>query len=196
MAVTIKLRQGTKTQAGNLTGLTVGEPLYATDTQELLIATAADAHAPAAIDVAAYGAIGGVATDDLIYMYDVSVAAGAVKARKITFADFKTALSIPEASSDEKVATKLGATAGYLGSDGTDGILRAGTGLSMTAGLSDAYVTMALSFEGEAQGDIIYHGATNWARLAAADTPGALLQSNGAGSNPSWQNTIDGGTFA
>jgi len=196
MAVTIKLRQGTKSQAGSLTGLTVGEPLYATDTQELLIATAADAHAPAAIDVAAYGAIGGVATDDLIYMYDVSVAAGAVKARKITFADFKSALSIPEASTDEKVATKTGATAGYLGSDGTDGVLRAGTGLSMTAGESDAFVTMALNFESEAQGDIIYRGSSGWSRLAAATTSGALLQSNGAGSNPSWQNTIDGGTVA
>lgn len=36
-----------------------------------------------------------------------------------------------------------------------------------------------------AQGDILYRGATAWARLAAG-TSGNVLQTNGAGANPSW----------
>ena len=196
MAVTLKLRQGTKAQAGSLTGLTVGEPLYCTDTQELLIAIGETTHAPAAIDVAAYGALGAVATGDLLYMYDVSAAADAVKAKKITFDDFKTALNIPAGSSDELVAAASGATAGYLGTNGTDGILRVdAAGLKMVAGGSNAYVTLGLSFASEAQGDIIYRGASAYARLAAG-AAGGLLQTNGAASNPSWVTTIDGGAFA
>lgn len=41
------------------------------------------------------------------------------------------------------------------------------------------------------QGDIIYRGATNWTRLPAGTT-GQFLQTNGAGSNPSWE-TVSGG---
>ncbi len=195
MAVTLKLRQGFKA-AIPTTGMTVGEPLYSTDTQELYIATGATTKAPAAIDVSAYGAIGAVATDDLIYMYDVSVAADGIKAKKITFDDFKTALNIPTSSTDEKVAAISGATAGYLGTDGTDGILRAdAAGLKMVAGGSNAFVTLGLSFESEAQGDIIYRGASAWARLGVG-TAGTLLQAGGAGTNPTWVSVIDGGTFA
>lgn len=195
MAVTLRLRRGTKSQAGTLTGLVEGEPLWTTDTHELYIATGATTKVPAAIDIDAYSAIGSVGTDDLIYMYDASAEADAVAARKITFANFKSALNIPEASTDEKVATISGATAGYLGTDGTDGVLRAGVGLGMTAGAENAFVTMALSFESEAQGDVIYRGASDWARLGVG-TAGGLLQTNGAGNNPSWQTTIDGGSFA
>lgn len=36
-----------------------------------------------------------------------------------------------------------------------------------------------------AQGDIVYRGATNWSRLSTG-TLGQVLQSNGAGSDPSW----------
>lgn len=195
MAVTIKLRQGLKA-AIPTSGMTVGEPLYATDTQELYIATAATTKAPAALDLSGYDAIGAVATGDLIYMNDVSVAADAVKAKKITFADFKTALNIPAASTDELVATASGATAGYLGTNGTDGILRAdAAGLKMVAGPSNAYVTLGLSFANEAQGDIIYRGASAWARLAVG-AAGTLLQAGGSGTNPTWVSVIDGGTFA
>lgn len=46
-----------------------------------------------------------------------------------------------------------------------------------------------LTISGEAQGDILYRSATSWARLPAA-TAGYILQTNGAGANPSWaQNT-------
>ena len=42
-----------------------------------------------------------------------------------------------------------------------------------------------------AQGDIIYRGATNWSRLPAGAS-GQFLQTNGSGSNPSWE-TVSGG---
>ena len=42
-----------------------------------------------------------------------------------------------------------------------------------------------------AQGDIIYRAGTNWSRLPAG-TSGQFLQTNGAGSNPSWE-TVSGG---
>lgn len=193
MALTIKLRQGLKAALPS-SGMTVGEPLWSTNTQELYVATAADASVPAAIDIAAFGALGAVATDDLIYMYDTSAGATSPKAKKITFDDFKTALNIPVASTDEKVATATGATAGYLGTNGTDGILRAGNGVSMTAGGANAFVTMALFIASEAQGDIIYRGAASYDRLAAG-TAGGILETQGAAANPRWINTIDGGTF-
>jgi hypothetical protein len=194
MAVTIKLRQGTKATLPS-SGMTVGEPLFATDQKELFIADSASTVAPAAIDTSAFEAIGAVADGDLMYMYDVSVEAGSVHAKKIAFSDFKTALNIPPGSTDEKVATASGATAGYLGTNGTDGVLRAGNGLSMTAGAENAFTTLALYFASEAQGDIIYRGSAAYARLAAG-TAGGILETQGASANPRWINTIDGGTFA
>lgn len=193
MAITLKLRQGLKS-ALPTTGMVVGEPLFCTDAEELYVATGATTKVPVGIDVAALGAIGAVASDDLLYMSDTSIVAGSPRAKKIAFSDFKTALNIPVASSDEKVATASGATAGYLGTNGTDGVLRAGIGVSMIAGAANAYVAMALYFASEAQGDIIYRGASDWARLGAG-TLGGLLQTGGAGQNPTWVTTVDGGTF-
>ena len=43
----------------------------------------------------------------------------------------------------------------------------------------------ALGFTSQAQGDILYRGASSWARLAAG-TSGHVLQSGGSGGNPSW----------
>jgi hypothetical protein len=113
---------------------------------------------------------------------------------RASFSDFKTALNIPPGSTDEKVACASGATAGYLGTDGTDGVLRAGTGIKMTAGGSNANTTLSFYFASEAQGDIAYRGADNWARLETG-VAGAILQAGGAAANPSWITTIDGGTF-
>jgi hypothetical protein len=130
-----------------------------------------------------------------MYMYDVSVSAGSPKARAITFNDFKTALNIPVGSSDELVAVKSGQTAGYLfqNASGNDGVLRVGNGLGFTD--SNSFVTLALTLDSQAQGDIIYRGASEWARLAAG-TMGGLLMTRGSGQNPEWTNLIDGGTFA
>ena len=194
MAVTLQLRTGLKAVLPS-SGMVVGEPLFATNTKELYIADSETTSVPAAVDIAAFGAIGTVADGDLLYMYDVSQEATDPKARKITFDDFKTALNIPPGSTDEKVATASGATAGYLGTNGTDGVLRAGNGLSMTAGAENAFVTMALFIADQAQGDIIYRGASAYARLGAG-TAGGILSTQGAAANPHWINTIDGGTFA
>jgi hypothetical protein len=194
MAVTIKLRQGLKAVLPD-SGMVVGEPLFATNTKELYIADSTTTSVPAAVDIAAFSDLGVVADGDLLYMYDVSQEATDPKARKITFGDFKTALNIPVASTDEKVATASGATAGYLGTNGADGVLRAGNGLSMTAGAENAFVTMALFIADQAQGDIIYRGDSAYARLGAG-TAGGVLSTQGAAANPHWINTIDGGTFA
>jgi hypothetical protein len=194
MAVRLKLRQGTKA-ALPTTDMLVGEPLFCTDTEELYIATGETTKVPVKTDLEPLTAIGAVADDDLLLMSDTSVAAGSPRQKKIAFSDFKTALNIPAGSSDEKVATASGATAGYLGTDGTDGVLRADpAGLKMVAGAANAFVTMGLSFASEAQGDIIYRGASAWARLAVG-AAGTLLQAGGSGTNPTWINTIDGGTF-
>ena len=195
MALTIKLRQGTKAQLGTLvTGMTAGEPLYVTDTLEVYVATGTTTKKTIAIDLADFDAISSIATDDLLYMYDVSELATTPKARKVTFGDFKTALNIPAGSTDELVAAASGQTAGYLGTNGADGVLRvnaAGLAMSNAANVT----TMALSFASQAQGDIIYRGVSDWARLATG-TAGQLLQAGGAAANPSWISTIDGGTFS
>lgn len=193
MAVTIKLRQGLKA-ALPTTGMAIGEPLFSTDTKELNIADSETTTVPVGIDMAKHAAIGAVDNADLVLMHDVSEAAGAPKNKKITFGDFKSALNIPSSSSDEKVAAAAGATAGYLGTNGSDGILRAGNGLKMAPGAANAYVTMSLNFASEAQGDIIYRGASAYSRLAAG-TAGSFLQTGGSGQNPTWVNVIDGGTF-
>jgi hypothetical protein len=193
MAVTIKLRQGVKANLPT-TGMTLGEPLFATNTNELYVATGETTKAPIQVDLPALTAMGTVATDDVMYMYDVSEAATSVRGRKITFDSFKTALNSPPESTDEKVATASGATAGYLGTNGTDGVLRSDDGIGMTAGASNAFVTLSLKFASEAQGDMTYRGASAWNRLAAG-AAGAILQSGGAAANPSWVTTIDGGTF-
>jgi hypothetical protein len=43
----------------------------------------------------------------------------------------------------------------------------------------------ALTVAGQAQGDIIYHNGTNWARLGAG-TAGQALVTGGAAANPAW----------
>jgi hypothetical protein len=194
MSVKIKVRQGTKA-ALPTSGMESGEPLFCTDTQELYFGTGAETKVPVKTDLAPLDAIGVIADDDLLLISDTSVAANAPRQKKVAFSDFKSALNIPPGSSDEKVAAAAGATADYLGSNGSNGVLRVdAAGLKMVAGAANAYVTVALSFASEAQGDIMYRGASAYARLAAG-TAGAFLQTGGAGQNPTWVTTVDGGTF-
>ena len=194
MAVTIKLRQGLKAALPN-SGLTIGEPLYATDTREMYVGTSATTAKTFVVDLQDLDTLTSVdvVAGDLVYMYDVS--ATGVKARAMTFNEFKTALNIPPGSTDELVAVKSGQAAGYLfqNAAGNDGVLRAGNGIGFTD--NNSYITMALNFASEAQGDIIYRGATEWNRLAAG-TFGQLLMTRGSGQNPEWISTIDGGVFA
>lgn len=81
-------------------------------------------------------------SSDLLIMHDASETTGS-KEKKITFDAFKTALNIPSGSTDEKVAVVSGGTAGYLwGTDGTDGVIRMGTGMTWTKDAGNTYVTL------------------------------------------------------
>ena len=204
MAVTIKLRQGVKTDLTNLvTGMTQGEPLYATDSQELYLANSSTDKFPVLIDlealtsITADGAVGGA---DLLYIY--AMGKSGIKARKVSFNDFKTALNIPDAATDEKVAIADGQTAGFLGTNGNDGVLRVSdltpgdrtSGLAMTDNSGVTYLSLALN--GQQGGDIIMRNTANtgWTRLPK----GAFGQFIGIatiGGNPTWLDTLDGGTF-
>jgi hypothetical protein len=195
MAIKIIIKHGAKADIPT-TGMTLGEALWCSDTRELFMAFDATNSYPVAIDLEALTAIGTIATDDLLYMYDISATAGTPKYRKVSFADFKTALNIPAGSSDEKVAVISGGTSGYLwGTTGSDGVIRMGNGLAWTKDAGNGYVTLKINIASEAQGDIMYRGASTWDRLAAGAAAGYLLQTGGSGANPSWTSTIDGGTF-
>lgn len=180
--------------------MSIGEPLYSTDTHELYVATGVTTKKPAVVDVAALDAFTEAGqieqNEDLLYMYDVNIAApftGQVKARKITFAEFKTALNIPPGSTDELVAVNDGGTPGFLG-NGANGVIRMGNGFAATVDSSNNFVTYRLNFTSEEWGDLIYRGESSWGRLAPS-TEGRLLMTNAKGAAPTWTDIIDGGTF-
>jgi putative sterol carrier protein len=59
--------------------------------------------------------------------------------------------------------------------------------------IEELQLTELLDFIGSAaQGDILYRGATTWARLPAG-TAGQVLQTGGAAANPSWVTVASGG---
>jgi hypothetical protein len=96
---------------------------------------------PAVDDLGAIGAIDGAA--DLLMVHDAS--ATGIKAKKITIADFKTALNIPNGDTDEKVAVVAGGTAGYIwGTDGTNGVIRLNSSMEWTKDAGNGFVTLAV----------------------------------------------------
>jgi hypothetical protein len=123
----------------------VGEPHVTTDRGTLHVATDATTKlpvVPAIEDLTTLGSVSGA--DDLILIHDASEVSGQ-KEKKITFNSFKTALNIPAASSDEKVAVVSGGTAGYIwGTDGTDGVIRLNSSLSWTKDAGSGFVTIAV----------------------------------------------------
>lgn len=127
------------------TNMLAGEQHFTTDRGTLHVATSATTTLPVVPpidDLATLASIDGAA--DLVLIHDASEVA-AQKEKKITFNAFKTALNIPAASSDEKVAVVAGGTAGYIwGTDGTDGILRMNTSMSVTKDASNGFVTLAV----------------------------------------------------
>ena len=138
---TIQLKRGVKSNLP-ATGMLAGEPMFTTDKGTLYVATDATTKLPVVPAIDALGAIGTVATDDLLIMQDTSTDL----AKSISFADFKAALSIPAGDTDEKVAVISGGTAGYIwGTDGTDGILRAGASLSYTKDAGSGFVTLSVA---------------------------------------------------
>ena len=122
-----------------------GEPLVTTDRGTLHVATDPTtklAVVPAVDDLTTLASVDGVA--DLILIHDASETSGQ-KEKKITFNNFKTALNIPAASTDEKVAVVSGGTAGYIwGTDGTNGVIRLNSSLSWTKDAGNGFVTIAV----------------------------------------------------
>jgi len=138
----IQIKRGAKANLPT-TGMLAGELMVTTDRGTLHIATDATTKlpiVPAIDDLTTLASISGA--DDLILIHDASEAA-APKEKKITFNAFKTALNIPSSDSDEKVAVVAGGTSGYIyGTNGTDGIIRMSTGLSMTKDSGSGFVTL------------------------------------------------------
>lgn len=140
----LQLRRGLKANLPT-TGMLAGEPHVTTDRGTLHIATGTTTKlpvVPAIDDLTTLAAVDGAS--DLLIIHDASEAS-AQKEKKITFDSFKTALNIPAASTDEKVAVVSGGTAGYIwGTDGTDGVIRLNSSLSWTKDAGNGYVTIAV----------------------------------------------------
>lgn len=136
----IQLKRGLKANLPT-SGMLAGEIFWTTDTNELFVATGATTKVPVAISSEDLDAIASVnGAEDLVMVYDLSENSGQ-KLKKMTFNDFKTALNIPAASSDEKVSTASGETAGYIwGTSGSDGVIRMGPSMQWTR--NGAYVTL------------------------------------------------------
>lgn len=142
MAQRIQLKRGLKTNLPN-SAMLAGEAHFTTDRGTLHVATDATTKlpvVPAVDDLTTLGSIDGAA--DLILVHDSSEPTGQ-KEKKITFNNFKSALNIPAASTDEKVAVVSGGTAGYVwGTDGTDGVVRMGSSMQWTKDSGNAFVTL------------------------------------------------------
>lgn len=140
----LQLKRGLKANLPT-TGMLAGEPHVTTDRGTLHVATDATTKlpvVPAIDDLSTLASLDGAA--DLIMLHDSSEASGQ-KEKKMTIADFKTALNIPNGDTDEKVAIVNGGTAGYIwGTDGTDGVIRLNSSLSWTKDASNAFVTIAV----------------------------------------------------
>ena len=140
----IQLKRGLKANLPS-SGMLAGEAHFTTDRGTLHVATDATNKlpvVPAIDDLVAIGAINGAA--DLLLIHDADGVGQ--KEKKVTFDAFKTALNIPAASTDEKVAVVSGGTSGYIwGTDGTDGIFRMNTSMSWTKDAGNGYVTLAVN---------------------------------------------------
>ena len=139
----IQLRRGLKANLPT-SGMLAGEAHITTDRGTLHVATDATTKipvVPAIDDLTTLASVDGTA--DLLIIHDAS--ATGQKEKKITFDSFKTALNIPIASTDEKVAVVSGGTSGYIwGTDGTDGVLRMNSSMSWSKDAANGFVTLAV----------------------------------------------------
>lgn len=139
----IQLRRGLKENLPT-SGMLAGEAHVTTDRGTLHVATDATTKipvVPAIDDLTTLSSVDGTA--DLLIIHDAS--ATGQKEKKITFDSFKTALNIPAASTDEKVAVVSGGTSGYVwGTDGTDGVLRMNSSMSWSKDAGNGFVTLAV----------------------------------------------------
>ena len=140
----IQIKRGLKANLPT-SSMLAGEQFFTTDRNTLhtaIDATTTKAVVPPIDDLTAIGAVDSVS--DLLLIHDAS--GTGVKEKKITIADFKTALNISSSDTDEKVAVVSGGTAGYVwGTDGTDGVIRLNTSLSWTKDSGNGYVTIAVN---------------------------------------------------
>lgn len=140
----IQLRRGLKANLPS-TGMLAGEAHFTTDRGTLHVATDATNKlpvVPAIDDLVTLASVNGAT--DLLIIHDADGVGQ--KEKKITFDSFKTALNIPAASTDEKVAVVAGGTSGYIwGTDGTDGVLRMNTSMSWTKDAGNGFVTLAVN---------------------------------------------------
>ena len=139
----IQLRRGLKANLPT-SGMLAGEAHVTTDRGTLHVATDATTKipvVPAIDDLTTLASVDGTA--DLLIIHDAS--ATGQKEKKITFDSFKTALNIPIASTDEKVAVVSGGTSGYVwGTDGTDGVLRMNSSMTWSKDAANGFVTLAV----------------------------------------------------
>jgi len=142
---TIQLKRGLHANLPT-SGMAAGEPLVTTDRGNLHVATDATTRLPIVPAIDALTSIPSISSaEDLLIIHDASETAGQ-KEKKVTFEAFKTALNIPAASTDEKVAVVSGGTAGYIwGTDGTDGVLRMGASMSWAKDAGNGFVTLNVS---------------------------------------------------
>ena len=139
----IQLKRGLKANLPT-SGMLAGEVMVTTDRGTAHVATDATTKlpiVPAIDDLSTLASVNGAA--DLILIHDADGVGQ--KEKKITFDAFKTALNIPAASTDEKVAVVTGGTSGYIwGTDGTNGVIRMNSSMSWTKDAGNAFVTLAV----------------------------------------------------
>ena len=139
----IQLKRGLKANLPT-SGMLAGEVMVTTDRGTAHVATDATNKlpvVPAIDDLSTLASVNGAA--DLILIHDADGVGQ--KEKKITFDAFKTALNIPAASTDEKVAVVSGGTSGYIwGTDGTNGVLRLNASMQWTKDAGNAFVTLGV----------------------------------------------------
>ena len=139
----IQLKRGLKANLPT-SGMLAGEVMVTTDRGTAHVATDATTKlpiVPAIDDLTTLVSVNGAA--DLILIHDAD--GTGQKEKKITFDAFKTALNIPAASTDEKVAVVSGGTSGYIwGTDGTDGVIRLNSSMQWTKDAGNEFVTLAV----------------------------------------------------
>jgi len=139
----IQLKRGLKANLPT-SGMLAGEVMVTTDRGTAHVATDATTKlpvVPAIDDLTTLASVNGAA--DLLLIHDADGVGQ--KEKKITFDAFKTALNIPTASTDEKVAVVSGGTSGYIwGTDGTNGVIRMNSSMSWTKDAGNAFVTLAV----------------------------------------------------
>lgn len=139
----IQLKRGLKANLPT-SGMLAGEPMITTDRGTLHVAIDATNKlpvVPALDDLQTLASVNGAA--DYLLIHDAD--AIGQKEKKITFDAFKTALNIPPASTDERVAVVAGGTSGYIwGTDGTDGVIRLNSSLQWSKDAGNAFVTLAV----------------------------------------------------